>query len=256
MTKICFNCGNNVKDSYPICPHCFVVQKEQNSREDVLEYLEIYLPTKPKIKEKTVSTSVIVEQRDYIDWLLLGIFTLGIAYYYYLLQTLKDMNKHWLFPHGDYEDTTHSDTVTATILLVVTSFIGVPFIQYMRYEKLNRHIQKAPYIPGITTPPKGKRMFWLYLVNNILFLGSANLVFFGVSALVVDFLFEFESIYVGIIILVGAGIFIILMIILTIAIVVIERSWQNTFNTHIEWHNEIISEYEHEIPLPVTEEVR
>ncbi|MHA1441180.1 MAG: hypothetical protein ACTSPK_04840, partial [Candidatus Heimdallarchaeota archaeon] len=74
-------------------------------------------------------------------------------------------------------------------------------------------------------------------------------------ALVVDFMFEFESIYVGIIILVGAGIFIILMIILTIAIVIIERSWQNTFNTHIEWHNEIISEYEHEIPLSVPEEV-
>ncbi|MHA1126201.1 MAG: hypothetical protein ACTSQX_11290, partial [Candidatus Heimdallarchaeota archaeon] len=187
MTKICYNCGNNVKDSYPICPHCFVVQKEQHSREDVLEYLEIYLPTKPKIKERIVSTTVQIEKKDYVNWLLLGIFTLGIAYYYYMLQTLRDMNKHWLFPHGDFEETTHSDTIISTIILILLSFIGVPFIQYMRYEKLSRHIQKAPYIPSITTPPKGKRMFWLYLVNNILFLGSLNLIFFGVSALIVDF---------------------------------------------------------------------
>jgi len=254
MTQICFNCGNNVKDSYPICPHCFVVQKDHYNRDDVLEYLEIYLPTKPKIKERQVSTSIIVERRDYIDWLLLGIFTLGIAYYYYILQTLRDMNRHWYFPHGDFEEMTKCDTVTATIILVFTGFLGVPFIQYIRYEKLNRHIQKAPYIPDIINPPKGKRMFWLYLVNNILFLGSLNLLFFGISALIADFIFEIKSIYIGIAILVAAGIVIVLLFLLSFTIIVIERNWQKTFNTHIDWHYEIMKEYEHQIAVPSTQE--
>ena len=156
----------------------------------------------------------------------------------------------------DFEETTHTDTLTSTTILILTSFIGVPFIQYMRYEKLHRHIQKAPYIPNITNPPKGKRMFWMYFVNNILFLGILNLIFFGVSALVVDFLFEFESIYVGISILVAAGVVIILLILLSITIAVIERTWQKTFNTHIEWHSEIMKEYEHEMPMSVIEETR
>ncbi|MCK5298426.1 MAG: hypothetical protein KAJ76_05940, partial [Candidatus Heimdallarchaeota archaeon] len=110
----CFNCLNEINEDQPICPICFVVQKKRFTREKVIDFLEATYPTKPRHKPKFESIQKPLKQRSHGDWLVFGLATFGIGYYYYLLLTLKDLSDHWFYPHGPYENTTKVDMFIST----------------------------------------------------------------------------------------------------------------------------------------------
>jgi len=199
--------------------------------------LEIYLPTKPITKEKVVSSRVILHTRDYSDWALRGLFTLGIAYYYYILLTLNDMNDHWLHPHGKYEKTTRNDLFISTILTVVLSFFIIPFLQYMRYHKLRQHLLNAPPNSVDKLPQKGIVMLILFIFFDLLVLGIITMLFLGLGTIFADlFIINFESTLISTIFFSSAAVIFILVILSAILIYNIEKRWQEAFNFHVIWH--------------------
>ena len=82
MTVKCFNCSSKIPIDEPICPICFAVQKKRFTREEVIDYLEIQYPTKPRSKPKYESTQKPLMQRSHGDWIVFGLATFGIGYYY------------------------------------------------------------------------------------------------------------------------------------------------------------------------------
>lgn len=236
MPLECFNCNKTMNEDIPICPNCFVVQKNHFSREELFNYLETKLPTKPKKRTKYTSLKKNILTRDYNYWLFNGLFTFGIAYYYYLLLTLNDLNDHWILPHGTMENSTKNDLFISIILIIFTNFLSVPFIQYIRYEKLLRHINKAPTIPSKKLPPKGAYIFWLYFLLDILFLGVISFISFGILAIIGDYFLQYDLWLVVLIFIIIAILIFALLIVLAFILTIFERRWQNLFNEHIKWH--------------------
>ncbi|TET29743.1 MAG: hypothetical protein E3J70_06230 [Candidatus Heimdallarchaeota archaeon] len=232
----CFNCSSEISKDQPICPNCFVVQKKRFTREKVIDFLEATYPTKPRRRPKFESIQKPLKQRSHGDWLVFGLATFGIGYYYYLLMTLKDLSDHWFYPHGPYENTTKVDMFISTILIIVTYFIGTPFIQYMRYEKLRRHLQKSPDREERKFPLKGKYIALWYLILNVLFVGALSLLIIGLLSALLGFVFENPSTLIMAIFFAGAGIVFILMIFVGVLVLIFERRWQSTYNSHIQWH--------------------
>ncbi|NHJ33212.1 MAG: hypothetical protein FK732_10135 [Asgard group archaeon] len=232
----CFNCSSKIPNDQPICPSCFAVQKKHFTREEVFKFLEVKYPTKPRRKPKFDSTQKPLKARSHSDWLVFGLATFGIGYYYYLLMTLKDLSDHWFYPHGPYEHATKIDMFISSIIVIITSFLGVPFIQYMRYEKLRRHLQKSPDREERKLPLKGKNIALWYIILNVLFAGSFSMLFIGLFSVLLGSIFEFPTTFLMSIFFVGAGIIFILMILVGIFIQIFERRWQSTYNSHIQWH--------------------
>lgn len=239
MVTQCFNCKKNISSEKPICPYCFAVQKDRFSREELFDFLEIYFPTKPNVKERFVSTKKKIHIRNYDLWLVLGIFTLGIAYYFYLVLTLKDLNDHWMHPHGYYEKTTKNDVFIAFVILLFLNFLGVPLIQFIRYNKLREHMLKAPPLSYKQLPVKGSRIFWIYIAFDVLFGLTINAFFFGVSSIVADKYIPIDSTQIAIIFFLGAGLILLTTVLLGIVIIMIETRWQRIFNYHISYHHGI-----------------
>ncbi|MFW9923399.1 MAG: hypothetical protein ACFFDW_08970 [Candidatus Thorarchaeota archaeon] len=237
MNNICFNCKQSITDNdNPICPNCFAVQRNKFSRESIFNFLEIDFPTKNIDKERYTSTEIKLHTRAAEWWIIGGVFTLGVLYYYYLILTLSDLNDHWYYPHGSYENSTKTDIFTAMVILIFTAFLGVPFIQYMRYEKLRRHLGKAPPSSKKGYPIRGKPIFWLYAVLNLLFIIIGNMLFFGLSSILAGKFFQFDSNGLTIIFFMGAAILLILAILLAVILILFDIRWQEILNVHITWH--------------------
>ncbi|HUU77839.1 MAG TPA: hypothetical protein VMX55_05800 [candidate division Zixibacteria bacterium] len=255
MDRICFNCNHKISNKKPICPYCFVVQRKHFSRENLFDFLEIYFPSKPNLKERFENSQKKLHQRNYDAWIVFGILTFGIAYYYYLLLTLEDLNDHWFHHHGYYEETTKNDVFISFIILLFINFIGVPLIQYVRYNKLRNHLLKAPPNSCRKIPPKGSRMFWLYFVFNILFIATGSAVFFGVSSVVADKYIPIDSTTIAIIFFTGAGLILFITILIGIMIILIETRWQEAFNYHITWHLQTENQERNFIENSITSDV-
>lgn len=232
----CFNCNKTLEAGKPICPYCFAVQKNQYTRDQLFDYMEIYFPTKPEVKERYVNTNIRVKQRDYANFLILGILTLGIYYYYYLALSLQDLNDHWYQPHGAYESSTKNDTFTLLVVLILTNFIGVPFIQYVRYEKLRNHLAKAPPMINKKKPIKGSRIFWLYIIFDVFLLAAGAMLFIGLSSIIADRFIEFSTSGITVVFFSGAGIIFTIAVLAAFALVIFEIRWQDIFNDHLAWH--------------------
>ena len=232
----CFNCTCKIARDQPICPNCFAVQKKRFTREELFNFLEAEYPTKPRRKPKFNSIQKSVKQRSHGDWFAFGMATFGLGYYYYLLLTLKDLSDHWYYPHGPYENATKIDMFVSSLIMIFTYFLGVPFIQYMRYEKLRRHLQKSPDREERKLPLKGKYIAIWYLALNVLFGGTLSMLFIGLFSVVLGYVFEFPSTLIMSIFFAGAGVVFVLTIAVGIVIQAFERRWQNTFNAHINWH--------------------
>ncbi len=241
MVIKCFNCSSEIFKDQPICPNCFAVQKNRFSRDEIFDFLEAEYPTKPRSKPKFNSIMKPLKQRTHNDWLVFGLATFGVGYYYYLLVTLKDLADHWYYPHGPYENATKIDMFMSSFILMFTYFLGVPLIQYMRYEKLRRHLQRSPDREDRKLPLKGKYIAIWYIILNILFGGTLSMLFIGIFSVVLGYVFEFPSTFLMSIFFVGAGIIFLLTISLGIIIQIFERRWQNTYNAHINWHQKNLS---------------
>ncbi len=239
LNSTCFNCQKTLIIGKPICPYCFAVQRKSYSRNDLFGYLEQYFPTKPVEKKQFISTKIEIKQRDYEKILVLSILTLGLYYFYYLLLTLQDLNDHWCHPHGRYEVTTKNDTFILLVALTLTTFVSVPFIQYIRYEKLRNHLLKAPQMENQNIPINGTKIFWIYVVYDFFFLGTGTMLFFGLSSIIADWFFEFNTASItAVFFLVAATVFT-LAILSGIVLIMLERSWQEVFNEHIAWHYDL-----------------
>ncbi len=236
LNSTCFNCQKPLIEGKPICPFCFAVQRNSYSRNHLFDYLEHYFPTKPVEKERYINTKVQITQRDYDNILVVSIFTLGIYYFYYLLQTLQDLNDHWYHPHGRYEVTTKNDTFILMVILTLTTFIGVPFIQYVRYEKLRNHLLKAPPMENQDIPIKGSKIFWIYIIYDIFFVGTGTMLFFGLSSIIADWFFEFITASITAVFFFGAATVFTLTILSGIVLIMLEKRWQEIFNDHIAYH--------------------
>ncbi len=236
MLKSCFNCASEISSKDHICPNCYAVQRKIFTRDDLFDILEKEFPTKPTDKERFVSTKIRIKPKGYRRWLTFGIFTLGIAYYYYLLMVFKNLSDHWYYPHGKYENSTKIDMLVVTLILVFTNFLGIPFIQYVKYEKLRRHLQNDPQASEYKIPVAGKTVFWIYSLFNVLFMGTVSMLFFGISSIVAGKYFEFETIMITIVFFVIAGTIFALAMFLAIQLSLFERNWQKQFNQHINWH--------------------
>ncbi|MBK5114113.1 MAG: hypothetical protein KGD59_12240 [Candidatus Heimdallarchaeota archaeon] len=234
----CFNCASNIADGQPICPICFAVQKKRFTREEVIDFLEAKYPTKPRTKSKFESTQKPLKQRSHGDWLVFGLATFGLGYYYYLLVTLKDLSDHWFYPHGPYENATKVDLFISSLIVMFTFFLGAPFIQYMRYEKLRRHLQKSPDREKRKLPLQGKYIALWYIALNVLFGGTFTMIITGILSVVIDMvtIIEFHSTAIMSIFFTGAGLVFLLMILVGVLIQIFERRWQTTYNSHILWH--------------------
>lgn len=232
----CFNCATKISESEYICPNCYAVQRQDFTQDELFDNLEKMYPTKPVFKERLVSTKVLIEPKDYNKWLILGILTLGFAYYYYLLMVFKDLSNHWYYPHGKYENSTDVDILIMILIMVFTNFLGIPFVQYVKYEKLRRHLQKAPHPSDYIIPNTGKFIFWFYTLLVILFVGVFLMLFFGISSFVAGRYFEFNSLTIAIIFFVIAGVIFLLALVLTIVLLMLESNWQMQFNQHLNWH--------------------
>lgn len=239
MSIVCYNCKTPLEKDVPVCPYCRVVRTDQYSREELFDYLEEFFPTRLTHKKKPVSTTKRLKTRDFWEWYSFGVLTLGIGYYLYLLVTLKDMNDHWDYPHGSYETTTKNDLFTSLLLLLTTSFFGAIIIQYNRYQKLYNHILNAPHVGSLRVPLRGKSIFWLFVLQTVLFLALVLLLFFGISSFLAGMFFEFDSIWITLLFLMGAGLILVLYLLVHVLIVIFERQWQSIFNDHIIWHMQL-----------------
>lgn len=236
LNSTCFNCQKSLKEGKPICPYCFAVQRNSYSRNQLFDYLEHYFPTKPVVEERYISTKVQIIQRDYDNILVVSILTLGIYYFYYLLLTLQDLNDHWYHPHGRYEVSTKNDTFTLMVILTLTVFVGVPFIQYIRYEKLRNHLLKAPPMENQNIPIKGNKIFWIYIIYDLFFVGTGTMLFFGLSSIIADWFFEFDTAGVTAVFFLGAATIFTLTVLSGVVLIMLEKRWQEIFNDHIAWH--------------------
>ncbi|MHA1154583.1 MAG: hypothetical protein ACTSQK_00600 [Candidatus Heimdallarchaeota archaeon] len=236
MNSSCFNCQKSLVEGKPICPYCFAVQRNSYDRDQLFDYLEHYFPTKPAAKKQYVSTKVQIIQRDYENILVWSILTLGVYYFYYLLLTLQDLNDHWYHPHGRYEATTKNDTFTLMVILTLTLFLGVPFIQYVRYEKLRNHLLKAPPMENQTIPIKGSQIFWIYIIYDLFFLGTGAMLFFGLSSVIADWFFKLDTAGITTVFFLGAATVFTLALLSGIALIILEMRWQEIFNDHIAMH--------------------
>ncbi|MBN1330845.1 MAG: hypothetical protein JXA54_15335 [Candidatus Heimdallarchaeota archaeon] len=241
MSTKCFNCNEKVKKEQPICPYCHAVQRNTFTREEFFDYLETQFPTKPIGHKKFTSTKKIVPQLNYAKWLLISIFTFGIGYYFYLLRSLKNLNDHWIYPHGSYEIATKVDLYTSSILIIFTNYLCLPLIQYFRYEKLRRHLEIAPTLCKDThILIDGKNIYWNNTIFVALFSGTILMLFFGLASITADLYFEFLSIAAIILFFSAAGIIFIFCLFWLIKLIKYEIDWQMKFNKHLEWHKQII----------------
>ncbi|NHK32705.1 MAG: hypothetical protein FK730_15250 [Asgard group archaeon] len=238
MKRTCYNCKKKYNDEKPICPHCFVVHKEQFSREELFNFLEIHLPTKSIRKKQTfVSTRKKIKKINYWNWLLIGLFTLSFGYQYYLLLTLKALNDHWFYPHKSDENTTQVDMFTTTILLVFSNIISVPILQYIRYEKLRRHIERAPKASVVKDfDVQGVLIFWLVAIFYLLLAGTITMLVLGIGSVVSGLYFNFNSTFLEVIFFSGAGLVFISSIIVAQRLAKYDKLWQEIFNFHVNWH--------------------
>lgn len=240
MKKICYNCQKKYNDKKPICPHCFVVHREQYSQDELYEFLESYFPTKSiSIKQTFVSTKKKIEKIQYWKWLIISILTIGFGYQYYLLITLKALNDHWYYPHKSNENTTHVDMFTTTLLLVFSNFIGMPILQYIRYEKLRRHIEKASKESvNRDFEVQSALIFWLAVIFYILFAGTIVMLILGIGSIVSGLYFDFNSTFLVIIFFSGSGLVFISSIIVAQRLIKYDKLWQEVFNFHVDWHQD------------------
>ncbi|NHJ39261.1 MAG: hypothetical protein FK731_04450 [Asgard group archaeon] len=238
MKRICSNCQKKFSNKKPICPYCFVVDREHYSREELFEFLEIYLPTKSITKKQSiVSTKKKIEEIKYFRWLIVGIITLGFGYQFYLLMTLKALNDHWYFSHRSDENTTQVDMFTTTLLIFFSNFIGMPILQYIRYEKLCKHIKKAPKTSiKEEFNVQASLILWLTVVFYILFSGTIAMLVLGIGSIMSGLYFNFNSTFLVIIFFSGSGLVFISSIIVAQRLVKYDKLWQEIFNYHIDWH--------------------
>jgi hypothetical protein len=238
VKRICYNCKKNYNDEKPICPHCFVVHRELFSQEELYNFLEIYLPTKSIRKKQTfVTTKKKIAKMNYLKWLLIGIFTFGLGYLYYLLLSLKALDDHWFYPHGSNENTTQVDMFTSTLLLFFGNIFGFPILQYIRYEKLRRHMKKAPKVSiAKEFDTQGVLMFWLAIIYYILLAGTIAMLVLGIGSIVSGLYFNFNSTFLEVIFFSGAALVFTSSIIVIQRIVKYDKLWQEVFNFHVEWH--------------------
>jgi MFS family permease len=174
--------------------------------------------------------------------LVRGVFTLGWGYFYYLLLTLQDLNDHWYLPHQNDEPGTRSDVFIAFILFGFLGIFALPFIQYVRYEKLRRHLLKLPEWENQPVPRQGKLIALLNSVMVFLYYATITSTFFGISTLVAGFFFTTNTILIAIAFLVGAVILLFLSIIVTLQVISYEQKWQETLNEHFKWHKKQINQ--------------
>ena len=125
----------------------------------------------------------------------------------------------------------------STIIVILTYFIGIPFIQYMRYEKLHRHLQKSPDREERKFPLKGKFIALWYFILNILFTGTFSLLTLGLLSALLGLVIADPTTAIMAVFFAGAGIVFILMIIVGVLVLMFERRWQTTYNSHIQWHH-------------------
>jgi hypothetical protein len=200
------------------------------------------MPTKTHYEPKPQYNTQVLPQRNRKKWLILGFFSLGILYYVYLLYTLQDLNKHWDYSHGPYEETTQIDLFTCAMLLFVLNFLVIPFIQYIRYERVRRHLLKAPPMRDLYLPPKGKRIFWLYMILNALFLGIGSMLFMGISSVVAAYYLQIDSTFLLVLFFVLAFLFSALFVWLAYVLNDFDSRWQKVVNKHFAWHQQLEKE--------------
>ncbi len=241
MTVVCFNCQEEIKGNFPICPHCYVVLRQESSREELFDFLEGYFPTIPSGSKKFTSTKKPVMGLNYTKWFIIGILTFGIGYYVYLLHSLKSLNDHWYYPHGPFENETKVDMLTATLLLIFTNFLCIPILQYARFEKLRRHLIMAPSrVKDQYVPMKGKNIFWFYFLLNVLISGTTTMLILGFSSIIAGKYIEFNTVFAAVLFFLSAGLILVIGIILAVRLVQLEKEWQEEFNDHLSWHTLII----------------
>jgi len=248
LSTKCFNCNKKISKEEPICPYCHVVQRNKFTNEELFDYLETDFPTKPIGYEKFTSTKKIIPQMNYTKWLLITIFTFGIGYYFYLVQSLKHLNDHWIYPHGSYEIATKVDIFTTSILVITTNYLSLPLIQYFRYEKLRRHLEVAPsQYTDLNPLINGKTFFWYNSIFVILFSGTIIMLFFGLASIIADLYFENFSVLAIILFFVASGIIFVCCLIWLIKLIKYEIEWQTKFNNHLEWHKQLIDSLKEQV---------
>ncbi|NHJ48194.1 MAG: hypothetical protein FK733_10445 [Asgard group archaeon] len=242
MTNKCFNCMNVFDSNKPICPHCFVIQKDKFSREELFAYLEKYFPTKTiKEKQKIISIKKSVSTYRFWVWLLIGIVTLGFGYHYYVLVTLKSLNDHWYYPHKRIENSTNIDMFTSTILLLFGSYFTLPLVQYMRYEKLRKHCLTAP--SGSLQKEftiTGSTILWFSVMFYFLISAFVAMIVLGIGSVFFGLYFNFDSTFLLVIFFTSSALIFISSMIVLYFVIKYEKAWLETFNYHIGWHQEKI----------------
>jgi hypothetical protein len=240
MDDVCFNCQKTIDSSKPICPYCFVVRGNKFSRDEVFDYLDHYLPTKiSKQKKKFTSVNKPVHTFHYWRWFFVGLISFGVGYQYYLLLTYKALNDHWFYPHYGSENTTEIDMLTSTLIIFFGFLLGLPLVQYIRYEKLYRHCLTAPEdsIPK-DFKIKGISIFGFYILFYFLLAISIALLVIGIGAAVSGMYFNFNSTAVMAIFFTGSGFILFSSFIVLIQILIYEKLWQDVFNYHVNWHRQ------------------
>ncbi|MEA2070091.1 MAG: hypothetical protein U9O98_02260 [Asgard group archaeon] len=236
MKYNCQNCGQELEKKVIICPTCYAFQSNEYTRKELFAFLEKYYPLSITEKKEYTSTKFPLPKRNHTKWVLIGLGTFWFGYIYYLLLTLQDLNYHWYYPHEQDEKTTKIDLFTVIIITISTLFLGIPFLQYVRYKKLRTHLQHAPHSSKYYIPQEGKRIFWLYLLDNVLFSGSITMLFFGLSSIIASRYFEFSSTFLIILFFLGTFILFVLAIWLLVQLIIFDAKWQKTLNKHFNNH--------------------
>jgi hypothetical protein len=240
VTNVCLNCKKIIDISKPICPHCFVVLKDKYTREELFNYLEIYFPTRTiKEKQQIVSVKKPLHTFRYWIWFLIGIFTLGFGYQYYILLTLKALNDHWYYPHKRIEDSTSIDMFTSAILLLFGSYLTLPLVQYLRYEKLRRHCLTAPKESlHKKLDVTGTTIFWFSVIFYFLISAFVTMIVLGIGSVFFGLYFNFDSTILLVIFFTASGLIFISSIIVLSRIIKYEKFWIDVYNYHAKWHQE------------------
>ncbi len=234
----CSNCHKPIPETKPICPHCFAVQRDRFTREELFNYLEEYFPTKPPRKPKITSTKVPIRKINCKEMILLGPFSFGISYFIYLLESLKALNDHWYLPHRKNELSTTTDMFVATLLLVTLNVFFIPFLQYTRYKKLRQHLLHMPnYQEDHPLPQKGRIIFWAYVLLDLFLLGSLAMFAFGGVSFVVDSITVLDSSLITAIFFLAAVLIFAGAIVIAVVLSRLEIRWYKIFSEHMQWHH-------------------
>ena len=244
MPRVCFNCRKKISENHPICPYCFVIQRKNYSKDEIFNYLEKYLPTKLVSKSKITTINKLVPFFDFDFWISRSFLSLGIFYFYYILLTLKALNDHLYLPHKAFEESTKMDMFILT-LFSFSGIFGLPFIQYIRFERLRKHLIKAPIEDHEKIKlTKGVLILALYLILILFLSGVIIMLFFGLSSILAGRFFEFNSTFLTVIFFIGAFIIFILTLFFILILFLFDNKWQMIFNKHIKWHYSQFDEYE------------